>query len=190
VSASSVEDTKKVAAGDRLAVYVPAASPSSEKGSSDMDKVIERLILDLLDWLVEGQRTYDQVTYELRNSHVRLHVWQEANRLGLIRTEILNEHCIVKPTSLGLILAELRRENRRHVRHSRSGANVPLRLNVLTMQSEPPPGRERQALAVACHLDGMATCDSDDSLLFSDTSHPAQPASAKPLSAMCAACGA
>jgi hypothetical protein len=197
VSSSSTELAKQVAAGDCFAICVPEGSPGGERESSDMDKVIERLILDLIDWLVERERTYDQVTYQVRNSHVRLHVWEEANRLGLIRTEILNEHCVVKPTSLGLVLAELRRENRRHVRHSRSGTNVQVRLNVLTTPSQPVPRRERQALAVSCHLDGTAAYNGDDPLLFSDTSqitrrsdlHHSQPASANSESAKCAACG-
>jgi hypothetical protein len=85
-----------------------------------MDTVIEPLILDLVDWVIQQERTCQQLMDVWRMRRARLRIWQEANRRGLIMTDIVNGHCVVKPTSLGLILAELRRETRRQARQSRS----------------------------------------------------------------------
>jgi hypothetical protein len=78
-----------------------------------MDTVIEPLILDFVDWLAERERNYKQVMYAWGRSRSRLLIWSKANRRRLVTTEIVNGHCVVKPTSLGLILGELRKESRR-----------------------------------------------------------------------------
>ncbi|MBV8865632.1 MAG: hypothetical protein JO210_09595 [Acidobacteriaceae bacterium] len=81
-----------------------------------MGAEIESLVLDLVGWLVEQERTYDEVMYALRSSGCRLAIWEEANRRGLVMIEIVKGHRVAKATSLGLILGELRREARRQVR--------------------------------------------------------------------------
>jgi hypothetical protein len=74
---------------------------------------IEPLVLDLVDWLAERERTYKQVKHVRRRYHSRLPIWEEATRRGLVMVKIVNGRCVAKPTSLGLILGELRRETRR-----------------------------------------------------------------------------
>ena len=88
--------------------------------NSDMDTEIEPRILDLIDWLAERERTYEEVKYAWRGYRARVSIWKEANRRGLVTIKIVNGRRAVRPTSLGLVLGELRREARRQVRQLRS----------------------------------------------------------------------
>ena len=65
------------------------------------DSVIESLILDLLEWVVKGERTYDEVIDVWRTSCPKLQVWEDANDRSLIASEIVNGRCIVKATASG-----------------------------------------------------------------------------------------
>jgi hypothetical protein len=85
-----------------------------------MDTEIEPRILDLIDWLAERERTYEEVKYAWRGYRARVSIWKEANRRGLVTIKIVNGRRAVRPTSLGLVLGELRREARRQVRQLRS----------------------------------------------------------------------
>ena len=78
-----------------------------------MDPAIDLLTLDLVDWLARRERTYEDVICILRRARSRLAVWKQAMRRGFVMTETFNGRCIVKPTELGLIEAELRRGIRR-----------------------------------------------------------------------------
>jgi hypothetical protein len=71
-----------------------------------MIDVIESLILDLLEWMVNGERSYDEVMDAWRTSCPRLPVWEEANDRGLIAKEHVNGRSIVRITSSGLALLE------------------------------------------------------------------------------------
>jgi hypothetical protein len=51
------------------------------------DTVVEALILDLLDWVAERDRTYEDVMNAWRTSCPRLPVWEDANDRGYVRTE-------------------------------------------------------------------------------------------------------
>ncbi len=51
------------------------------------DTVVEALILDLLDWVAERDRTYEEVMNAWRTSCPKLPVWEDANDRGLVRTE-------------------------------------------------------------------------------------------------------
>ena len=82
-----------------------------------MDTEIEPRILDLIDWLAERERTYEEVKYAWRRYRS---IWEEADRRGLVTIKIVNGRRAVRPTSLGLVLGELRREARRQVRQLRS----------------------------------------------------------------------
>ncbi len=50
------------------------------------DAVVEALIVDLLQWLSERQRTHEEVMNAWRTSCPRLPVWEDANDLGLVVT--------------------------------------------------------------------------------------------------------
>jgi D-3-phosphoglycerate dehydrogenase len=66
------------------------------------DTVVEALILDLLEWVAARERTYDEVMAAWRTSCPRLPVWEDANDLGLLQTEV----GIVRITPAGLAFLE------------------------------------------------------------------------------------
>ena len=66
------------------------------------DLVVEALILDLLEWLAAGERTYEEVMDAWRTSCPRLPVWEEANDRGLV----MRDDAAVRITSWGLALLE------------------------------------------------------------------------------------
>jgi hypothetical protein len=68
------------------------------------DTVVEALILDLLEWLSEHERTYEEVMNAWRTSCPKLPVWEDANDRGLIASG-----SIVKLTPAGRALLEQRK---------------------------------------------------------------------------------
>jgi hypothetical protein len=81
-----------------------------------MDAVVEPLVLDLVEWLASCDRTYQEALSAWGTSCPKLPVWEEAHSRGLVTTEIVCGRSLLKPTSLGLILAEQRRETGRYTR--------------------------------------------------------------------------
>ena len=80
------------------------------------DPVIEPLILDLLQWLANGERTYEDVMEAWRTSCPRLTVWEDANDRGLVASEQVNGRKLIRPSSSGLALLDqrFRRQNLNH----------------------------------------------------------------------------
>ncbi len=72
------------------------------------NSVTESLILDLLEWLVKSDRSYEEVMDAWRTSCPRLPVWEDANDRGLVMKEEVQRRCIVRITSSGLALLEQR----------------------------------------------------------------------------------
>jgi len=72
------------------------------------DSVTESLILDLLEWLVKRDRSYEEVMDEWRTSCPRLPVWEDANDRGLVMKEQVQGRCIVRITPSGLAHLEQR----------------------------------------------------------------------------------
>jgi len=72
------------------------------------DPVIDALILDLLEWLAKGERSYEQVMEAWRTSCPRLTVWEDANDRGLIATEQVNGRKLMRPSLAGLALLDQR----------------------------------------------------------------------------------
>ena len=64
----------------------------------------EPLILDLLEWVADRDRSYEEVMDAWRTSCPRLPVWEDANDRGLVAREQMNGRCIVRITSSGLAL--------------------------------------------------------------------------------------
>jgi hypothetical protein len=62
----------------------------------------EPLILDLLEWVADRDRSYEQVMDVWRTSCPRLPVWEDANDRRLVAREQMNGRCIVRITSSGL----------------------------------------------------------------------------------------
>jgi len=66
------------------------------------DSTIEPLILDLLQWLANGARSYEEVMDAWRTSCPKLTVWEDANDRGFITTEELNGRKVVRLSPSGL----------------------------------------------------------------------------------------
>jgi D-3-phosphoglycerate dehydrogenase len=78
------------------------------------DSVVEALILDLLEWVTQRDRPYEEVMEAWRTSCPRLPVWEEANDRGLVVRENLNGHCVVRITSSGRDLLVQRDRGKQH----------------------------------------------------------------------------
>ena len=84
-----------------------------------MTDAVEPLILDLLEWVANGERSYDEVMDAWRTSCPRLPVWEDANDRGLVAREYVNGRCIVRVTPSGRALLEKRRPLPPVKRHDR-----------------------------------------------------------------------
>ena len=73
------------------------------------DEVVEALIVDLLEWVANRERSYDEVMEAWRTTCPRLPVWEDANDRGLITTEVVQERSIVRITPSGLALLDRRK---------------------------------------------------------------------------------
>jgi hypothetical protein len=66
------------------------------------DTVVEALILDLLDWVAQRERTYEEVMSAWRTSCPKLPVWEDATDRGFVKTD----DGIVRITASGRALLE------------------------------------------------------------------------------------
>jgi D-3-phosphoglycerate dehydrogenase len=66
-----------------------------------IDAVVDALILDLLEWLSNSERTYQEVIDVWRTSCPRLPVWEDAKDRGFVALENFNGREIVRITSAG-----------------------------------------------------------------------------------------
>lgn len=73
------------------------------------DAVVEALVLDLLEWVSSGERSYEEVMEAWRTSCPRLTVWEDAVDRGLVGREPLGGRELVRITSQGRALLELHR---------------------------------------------------------------------------------
>ncbi len=73
-----------------------------------MNDAVDALILDLLEWLANGERSYAEVMNAWRTSCPRLPVWEDATDRGLVATEHVDGRSVVRITSLGRALLERR----------------------------------------------------------------------------------
>jgi DNA-binding PadR family transcriptional regulator len=78
-----------------------------------MIDAVDALILDLLEWLAGGGRSYEEVMGAWRTSCPRLPVWEDANDRGLITTEHMDGCLIVRVTPRGRAYLEERRPSAR-----------------------------------------------------------------------------
>ena len=74
------------------------------------DSVVESLLLDLLEWLAQRDRSYDEVMAAWRTSCPRLPVWEEANDRALVTQQEVNGRSIVRITPAGLALLQTLRK--------------------------------------------------------------------------------
>jgi hypothetical protein len=67
-----------------------------------MFDAVESLTLDLLEWLANGERSYEEVMDAWRTSCPRFPVWENANERRLVRKEHLSGRTLVRLTPSGL----------------------------------------------------------------------------------------
>jgi hypothetical protein len=72
------------------------------------DFVTETLILDLLEWLAKGDRSYDEVMDAWRTSCPKLPIWEDANDGGFVITEQIQGRSVVRITASGRALLDRR----------------------------------------------------------------------------------
>jgi hypothetical protein len=77
-----------------------------------IDTVVDALVLDLLEWLVKRDRSYEEVMDAWRTSCPKLPIWEEANDRGLVKKEELNGRCVVRISSSGCALLARRKRTR------------------------------------------------------------------------------
>ena len=76
-----------------------------------IDAVVDALILDLLEWLANGERTYQEAIDIWRTSCPRLPVWEDANDRGLVAREYVNGREVVRITPAGCAYLQQRRRS-------------------------------------------------------------------------------
>ena len=67
-----------------------------------VDPVVEKLILELLEWVARRERTYEDVIDAWRTSCPRLPIWEDANERGFLVVEQAKGRRIVTITAAGL----------------------------------------------------------------------------------------
>jgi hypothetical protein len=85
------------------------------------DTVVETLILDLLEWVAYGERSYEEVMDAWRTSCPKLPVWEDANDRGLVMRRESSGRWIVGITPSGFAHLERRRPAQQANRDERSG---------------------------------------------------------------------
>lgn len=76
------------------------------------DPVVESLILDLLEWLAKGHRSYQETREAWRTSCPKLPVWEDAMDRGLIFLDAVRGMDVVRATPAGLALLEQHRPSK------------------------------------------------------------------------------
>ena len=73
-----------------------------------MFDAVESLIIDLLEWVANRERSYDEVMDAWRTSCPRFPVWEDANDRGLVMKQQVDGRIVVRVTPSGLALLEQR----------------------------------------------------------------------------------
>jgi hypothetical protein len=68
-----------------------------------MSDTVENLILDLLQWVGEKGRTYEETMDAWRTSCPRLTVWEDATDRGLVETCSVGSRVVLTPAGLALL---------------------------------------------------------------------------------------
>jgi hypothetical protein len=69
-----------------------------------MFDAVESLVLDLLEWIANSERSYDEVMDAWRTSCPRFPVWENANERGLVAKQHVDGRIVVTVTPSGLAL--------------------------------------------------------------------------------------
>ena len=77
-----------------------------------MSDTVEALIVDLLEYVAGGERTYAEVIEAWHTHCPKLPVWEEATERGLVTRTRANGHAIVEITAAGSAFLEQHRRSR------------------------------------------------------------------------------
>lgn len=88
---------------------VPPRSSLTSDQIEAMTDTVENLILDLIEWLNRGERSYRETMDAWRTSCPRLTVWEDANERGFVETLSAGGRATVRATAEGLAFLEERR---------------------------------------------------------------------------------
>jgi hypothetical protein len=72
-------------------------------------ETVDALILDLLQWVANGGKSYADVMNAWRTSCPKLPVWEEVNERGLVAREIKNGRELIRITPAGRALLQKHR---------------------------------------------------------------------------------
>ncbi|MBI3513859.1 MAG: hypothetical protein HY060_07340 [Proteobacteria bacterium] len=70
------------------------------------NEIVDALVLDLLEWVAHGERSYAEVMEAWRTSCPRLPVWEDANDRGLLARARVDGRVLVTITPSGQALLE------------------------------------------------------------------------------------
>ena len=73
------------------------------------DAVVDALIVDLLQWLATGERSYEEVMEAWRTSCPKLPVWEDAVDRGLVTRKDINGHIVIGISASGRALLDTRK---------------------------------------------------------------------------------
>lgn len=76
------------------------------------DLVVENLILDLLEWLAQGHRSYHETMEAWRTCCPKLPVWEDAMDRGLIFLDAVQGMNVVRATPAGLAFLKRHRPSK------------------------------------------------------------------------------
>jgi hypothetical protein len=80
-----------------------------------MTEIVDSLVLDLLEWVASGERSYQDVMDAWRTSCPRLPVWEDATEHGLVAQVRVDGTALVRITPAGRALLAQRRPAARPV---------------------------------------------------------------------------
>jgi hypothetical protein len=78
------------------------------RADKSMFDAVESLTLDLLEWIANRERSYDEVMDAWRTSCPRFPVWEDANDRGLVAKRLVDGRIVVRVTPSGVALLEQR----------------------------------------------------------------------------------
>ena len=79
-----------------------------------MSGTVDALIVDLLEYVANKERSYAEVIEAWHTSCPKLPVWEEANERGLVTRARVNGHAVVRLTAAGSTFLEQHRRAPRH----------------------------------------------------------------------------
>ena len=79
-----------------------------------MSGTVDALIVDLLEYVANQERSYAEVIEAWHTSCPKLPVWEEANERGLVTRARINGHAVVRLTAAGSTFLDQQRRAKRH----------------------------------------------------------------------------